>query len=254
MLYKILGPHRQPIHGGAGQYPPPGEWTTPVSAPTMCTSGYHLTSDPLAWWAKHAELWLAEPQLPISGTRDDKGVFSSVRLTERITREWPLLGMFPRVRMFLAATARSQDPACNIDWADLSGADLSGADLSRADLSDANLSGANLSGADLSGANLSEADLSEANLSDANLSGANLSGANLSRADLGRANLGGANLSRAILSGANLGGANLSRAILSGANLSGADLSEANLSGADLSHVIGMPTIYKPAQVGISEQ
>jgi uncharacterized protein YjbI with pentapeptide repeats len=65
--------------------------------------------------------------------------------------------MFPRLRAFLAATARSNDPNAN----------LSGADLSRAYLSCANLIGANLSGANLIGANLSCAYLSGADLSGA---------------------------------------------------------------------------------------
>jgi hypothetical protein len=45
--------------------------------------------------------------------------------------------MFPRLRAFLAATARSNDPGANLSCAYLSGADLSGADLIGADLSGA---------------------------------------------------------------------------------------------------------------------
>ena len=242
-LFKVLVDGKA-CHGGSGEYPPVGEWTEAVD-PKCCESGWHLTSDPLRWWLPKSTLWLCEAELPIDGDNSDKAAFRRVRRICEITREWPYLPMFPRVRCFLAASMRSMDANADIAWANLSGANLSGANLRGANLSRANLRGANLSranlrGANLSGANLSGANLSGANLSRVNLSGANLSRVNLSRADLSRVNLSGAdlrgaNLSRANLSGADLSGANLSGANLSRANLSRADLSRANLSRADLS-------------------
>ncbi len=209
MIFKVLVDMKS-CHGGEGVWVP-GEWRTPTS-PRCCQAGYHLTSDPLAWWKPKATLWVAEGRGAIDGDGKDKAAFAEARITEQITRDWSLLVMFPRLRAFLAATARSEDASADIGWANLSLA---------------NLSGANLSGANLSGANLSLANLSGANLSWANLWGANLSGANLSLA-----NLWGANLSLANLSGADLSEADLSEADLSGADLSEADLSGANLSGA----------------------
>jgi hypothetical protein len=181
LLFKVLIDGKS-CHGGTLTYPPVGEWTEPVT-PLCCQSGYHLTSDPLRWWTVNATLWLAEGNGIINGDYSDKAAFGRVRLIEQVTESWPYLCMFPRVRAFLAASARSIDKdadifCANLSGANLSGANLSGADLSRTNLSGANLSRANLSGANLSGANLSRADLSRADLSRANLSGANLSGAN----------------------------------------------------------------------------
>ena len=190
-LFKVLVGGRS-CHGGDLVYPAAGEWTDAVAGPRCCAAGYHLTSDPLRWWLPMAELWLAEGEGPLAGDGSDKAAFARVRLVERVTREWPLLVMFPRVRAFLAASTRSGDPAADIEWANLSGANLSGANLSRADLSRAYLSGADLSRANLSRANLSWANLSWANLSWANLSGADLSWANLSWANLSGAELSGA--------------------------------------------------------------
>jgi hypothetical protein len=166
LLFKVLV-DGAPCHGGDGKYPPLKKWTPVVNKPSCCHQGYHLTSDPLRWWKPKAALWLAEGRGPLHGDGSDKAAFAQVRLIEEITTDWPLLVMFPRLRAFLAATARSNDPNANLSGADLIGADLSGADLSGADLSGANLIGANLSYANLSGA-----DLSGANLIGANLSGA----------------------------------------------------------------------------------
>ena len=161
LLFKVLV-DGAPCHGGDGKYPPLKKWTPVVNKPSCCHQGYHLTSDPLRWWKPKAALWLAEGRGPLHGDGSDKAAFAQVRLIEEITTDWPLLVMFPRLRAFLAATARSNDPGANLSCAYLSGADLSGADLSRANLSGANLSGANLSGADLSGADLIGAALSGA--------------------------------------------------------------------------------------------
>jgi hypothetical protein len=175
MLFKVLIDNK-PCHGGAAEYPPVGEWTLPVQ-PSCCSSGYHLTSDPLRWWKPRATLWLAEGEGQIDGDGSDKAAFERVRLIERVTWDWRYIVMFPRLRAFLAASDRSIDKGT-----DITRANLSGAYLSRANLSGAYLSGADLSRADLSGAYLSGADLSRAYLSGADLSRANLSGADLSGA------------------------------------------------------------------------
>jgi hypothetical protein len=211
-LFKVLVAGKS-CHGGDFTYKL-GKWTPKVK-PNCCHSGYHLTSDPLPWWKPGAELYLAEGRGPLHSDSSDKAAFAEARITFRLSLDWSLACMFPRVRAFLAASLRSVDPKADISRADLYGANLSRANLYGANLSRADLSRANLSGADLSGADLSGANLSRANLSGADLSGADLSGANLSRANLYGANLSGANLSRA-----NLYGANLSRADLSGADLS----------------------------------
>ncbi len=131
MLFKVLV-DGAPCHGGDGAYPPAGEWTEPRT-PNCCSSGYHLTSDPLRWWRPKAALWLAEGRGPLDGDGTDKAAFESVQLVEEVTWEWPYLVMFPRVRAFLAASARSIDPEADLSGADLSGADLSWAYLSGAD-------------------------------------------------------------------------------------------------------------------------
>jgi len=140
LLFKILVDGK-PCHGGNGEYPPIGEWTERVK-PSCCGSGYHLTSDPLKWWVPLSTLWLAESDGAINGDGQDKAAFERVRLIEQITWDWPYLCMFPRLRAFLAASARSKDTKADITRAELSGANLSGADLSYANLSGADLSGA----------------------------------------------------------------------------------------------------------------
>ena len=132
LLFKVLVDGK-PCHGGDGEYPPPGKWT-PKREPHICESGYHLTSDPLRWWIPKAELWLAEGDGPLNGDGSDKAAFERVRLVEQITKDWPLLVMFPRLRAFLAASARSKEKDASIKWANLSWANLSGANLSGANL------------------------------------------------------------------------------------------------------------------------
>jgi hypothetical protein len=159
-LFKVLV-EGSSCHGGSAKYPKPGIWTNKIH-PKCCMQGWHLTSDPLKWWKPKAKIWLAEGRGNINGDNSDKAAFESVRLIAKIDWKWPLLPMFPRVRAFLAASDRSNDPKADLSGADLSGAYLSGADLSRADLSRADLSGADLSRAYLSGADLSRAYLSGA--------------------------------------------------------------------------------------------
>jgi len=165
LLFKVLVNGRS-CHGGAAEYPPPGEWTARIS-PSCCKSGWHLTSDPLRWWTPKASLWLAEGDGLLAGDGSDKAAFERVRIVEQITRDWKYLPMFPRVRAFLVASIRSEDANSDILWATLVGANLAGA----------NLVGATLEGADLAGADLAEAYLVEADLAGAYLADANLAGA-----------------------------------------------------------------------------
>ena len=130
LLYKVLVAGK-PIHGGVGRYPPVGEWTDPVD-PKCCVQGYHLTSDPLLWWRPRAQLFLMEGRGPLDGKGDNKAAFRQVRLVAEVTREWPLLVMFPRIRAFLAATSRSFDPKADITWTNLTLANLAGAYLAGA--------------------------------------------------------------------------------------------------------------------------
>lgn len=123
-LFKVLV-NGESCHGGDGKYPSIGKWTA-RREPVLCKSGYHLTSDPLGWWLPRAELWLAEGRGAMSaGGGGGKAAFASARLVKKITPQWKLLPLFPRVRCFLAATARSLDPRADISWADLFEANLS---------------------------------------------------------------------------------------------------------------------------------
>jgi hypothetical protein len=151
-LFKVLVDMKS-CHGGDYTYKV-GRWT-PTTTPKCCCEGWHLTSDPLRWWKPSARLYLAVGKGSLNGDGSDKAAFASVKIIEEVTQCWPLLCMFPRLRLFLAASARSLDSKEDISWADLPGANLSEANLSGADLSWANLPGADLSGANLSGADLS---------------------------------------------------------------------------------------------------
>ena len=134
-------------HGGRHTYRV-GEWTSKI-APICCHYGWHLTSDPLRWWKPKAELWLAEGRGKIHGDGSDKAAFESVRIVQKLDKDWPLLVVFPRVRAFIAASMRSFDPKADIAWANLSYANLSDADLNGAALNDADLNDATLAGANL---------------------------------------------------------------------------------------------------------
>mgnify|MGYP003735466721 FL=1 len=83
LLFKGLVNGRS-CHGGAAEYPPPGEWTARIS-PSCCKSGWHLTSDPLRWWTPKASLWLAEGDGLLAGDGSDKAAFERVRIVEQIT-------------------------------------------------------------------------------------------------------------------------------------------------------------------------
>jgi hypothetical protein len=174
MLFKVLVDMKS-CHGGEYTYTV-GKWT-PRITPSCYNSGWHVTSDPIKWWKPKAKIYLAVGDGAINSDNIDKAAFERVKLIEEVTWDWKYLYLFPRLRLFLSATARSLDQNAYLSGADLSGAYLSGAYLSGAHLSRADLSGADLSGAYLSGADLSRADLSGAYLSGADLSRADLSGA-----------------------------------------------------------------------------
>jgi len=150
IFFKVLLPDRRAPYNLEYQYPEPGVWTKRIGKAdcAMCVAGYHLTTEPLRWWQKGAELWTAEGQAYVKGDGRDKGVFGRVRLLEKVTDKWPWLNMYYQVKVFV----EMEKEKAYLSRADLSGAGLSGADLSGAYLSGANLSRANLSGADLSGA------------------------------------------------------------------------------------------------------
>lgn len=142
LLYKVLTDDGHPAHGGTGTWPlpkgkRPGAWHTVDGDLEICQNGLHLTSDPLKWWKPGARLYLAEADITGGMAHDnsDKAAFGRVRLVQEITKEWPYLPLFARLRCFLAASERSRDGNADISWAYLSRADLSRAYLSRAYLS-----------------------------------------------------------------------------------------------------------------------
>lgn len=57
-LFKVLGPERMPVHGGSGQWPERGAWTTPIQGALVARRrGYHLcrTQDLPRWLGP--EIW-----------------------------------------------------------------------------------------------------------------------------------------------------------------------------------------------------
>ena len=116
-LFKVLDQEGRPAHGGTGTYPLPtarraGTWTTAVR-PAACASGYHLTSRPASWWKPGARLFVAEFRGAVDFSPPDKIACESVRLTEEVTLDWPLLSIFSEIRAlvhnFLAARQSRQE-------------------------------------------------------------------------------------------------------------------------------------------------
>ena len=209
-LYKVTDKDGRGCNGGKFAYPlpkgkRPGAWTPPA-APKLCSSGYHLTSRPEAWWsnAEPRRLFVAEGRGATAIEVGDKAAFESVRLVAEVTPEWPLLPLYPLFRALLMSSWRIENGADAQwpEWASLDGANLRGAYLRGAYLYGASLDGANLDGANLRGANLRGAYLYGASLYGASLDGANLYGANLRGAYLYGASLYGASLDGANLRGA----------------------------------------------------
>lgn len=53
LQYKVLVDGRS-CHGGNMTYPQIGEKTPTIDGVRVCLRGYHLTSDPIRWWAPRA--------------------------------------------------------------------------------------------------------------------------------------------------------------------------------------------------------
>ena len=254
MLVKLLGLNGEAVHGGSGVWPlptrnedgswTPGEWTAREPDPVPCWRGWHLVAPDQAFrWSQGARrVFIAEYDGAVA-CEYGKCAVETARLTEEITPDWPLLPLYPILRVALMDWWRCSNPEADWpEWATLRGALLRGvnltcARLNGADLTGAYLASARLTGADLRGANLYGADLTGADLRGADLSGANLLGARLSGADLRLADLRGANLRYADLTDARLKDARLTSARLRRANLTGADLTDARLTDA----VIDLP-------------
>lgn len=88
-FFKILGPHREPVHGGSGRWPIPGKWTKD-KLPMICKSGYHMCAgsqlarwlNPDAWLSGRRVLWIAErgPILDVNFSPKGKVCTDTARL------------------------------------------------------------------------------------------------------------------------------------------------------------------------------
>lgn len=85
--YKWLSPDREPIHGGSGQYPPPGEWAEYTDV-KPCLSGYHVcTAQQLPHWVPDCQASLWEVRTRFGGVEDGmKFVFPELSLRRKL--EW----------------------------------------------------------------------------------------------------------------------------------------------------------------------
>ena len=84
-LYKVLGKDRQPVHGGVGQWPEPGEWHSVAPPIIPCERGLHvcMVDDLIAWVRDGVTLWAVE----VAGERiahAGKVVVERARLVEYI--------------------------------------------------------------------------------------------------------------------------------------------------------------------------
>ena len=84
-LYKFLGKDRQPVHGGVGQWPEPGEWHSVAPPIIPCERGLHvcMVDDLIAWVRDGVTLWAVE----VAGERiahAGKVVVERARLVEYI--------------------------------------------------------------------------------------------------------------------------------------------------------------------------
>jgi hypothetical protein len=84
-LYKVLGTDRKPHHGGAGQWPKPGQWITASGPLKLCKKGtLHLCrrQDLVHWLGP--EIWVAEARGEIIEGDDKVGC-----LEARLVRKLP---------------------------------------------------------------------------------------------------------------------------------------------------------------------
>ena len=82
--YKCLVANRMPAHGGAGQWPPPGEWLTAPGPLVLCEPGtLHLCrrQDVILWLSE--ELWEAEADGEVLVGEDKIGCLRA-RLVRRV--------------------------------------------------------------------------------------------------------------------------------------------------------------------------
>lgn len=82
--FKVLGKNRQPIHGGAGQWPY-RKWTDPIENIKPCVRGYHIVEahqiTPLL--PADCEIWEVEAGEQII-TQGDKSVTDRARLVKKM--------------------------------------------------------------------------------------------------------------------------------------------------------------------------
>jgi hypothetical protein len=143
-LFKITNLAGGSTYGHGFTYPlprgkRPGSWTPAVERVAACVRGYHLTAAPVQWWnGDCTRLWVAEGRGKMAPTPDGRKVaYESVRLLEEVTLEWPLLPLYPELRVLLAVMWQRTHKDNPKDQANLAGADLAGANLARADLAGA---------------------------------------------------------------------------------------------------------------------
>lgn len=93
--YKVTGPAGESVHGGEWRYDLPtrhedGSWTpgawTPRQSPERCSSGWHLTTEPMYWPVVGMRVWEAEPR-----GKSDEGDGKSAHERIRLLREVPEL-------------------------------------------------------------------------------------------------------------------------------------------------------------------
>ena len=86
-LWKILGPAREAIHGGAVVWPEPGEWLEVDGPIRPCRHGLHLCrqQDLIRWARVGAVVWTVETTGPVVDD-DCKVVVGRARLVEPVGR------------------------------------------------------------------------------------------------------------------------------------------------------------------------
>ncbi len=90
--YKVIL-NKKSCHGGTfdwTDYLPkgnrPGKWTPPIDDVSVCSFGYHLTTDPMQWPKVGMKVYVAQGK-PTQQILDDKSSHSSARLLRDVTDE-----------------------------------------------------------------------------------------------------------------------------------------------------------------------